>query len=466
MKLINFSTNIKKTLNFLIFLFPGTFIIGNAAVNINLLLISAIGILFYKKEVFKLDKNLTTICVVTFFVYVVIATILNHLTSSSNNNILKSIIYLRYLIFLLVLSCMVKKNDLNFKYFIFSCLLFSSIVSLTVLHEEITGQNLLGYRTHPYHNPGIFGNELVSGGYIQKFACLGIFFAPFVLTKKNKMLFFCLLVLVMFFSLSIFVSGNRTPLLLFGLFLSLGILLVKHMRLPFILGSILSLLIFVSIINTQQNYKEYWRSFYQNVNKLVVPGSKYFIFSEVKKDYSEIKNKTDPKDRTPGLEEGKFDYGFWKRKNWEGFKPTTFGSGHRIIWVTAIETWLDNPIIGNGIKSFREKCKSKLDTPNRVCENHTHHYYLEILNDTGLIGVFLIIFPIYILLITRFKKNYTMGRLNKQNSFIFYSIFLSLVIEFFPFRSSGNFFSTYNSALIFLLIGLFLNYQISSKTKS
>ena len=206
MKLDNFSINTKKTLNFLIFLFPGTFIAGNAAVNINLILISIIGILFYKKEVFKLDRNLITVCLVMFFVYVIIATILDHLVNSSNNNILKSIIYLRYLIFLLVLCCMVKKNDLNFKYLIFSCFLFSSIVSLTVLHEEITGQNLLGYRAHPYHNPGILGDELISGGYIQKFACLGIFFTTFVLTKKNKMLFFCLLASVIFFSFSIFFS--------------------------------------------------------------------------------------------------------------------------------------------------------------------------------------------------------------------------------------------------------------------
>ena len=50
---------------------------------------------------------------------------------------------------------------------------------------------------------------------------------------------------------------------------------------------------------------------------------------------------------------------------------------------------------------------------------------------------------------------------NKLNNYdlIFYAIMISLIIEFFHFRSSGGFFSTNNSAFIFLLLGIFLNYS-------
>ena len=44
----------------------------------------------------------------------------------------------------------------------------------------------------------------------------------------------------------------------------------------------------------------------------------------------------------------------------------------------------DKPIIGGGIKSFRNNCINIIHLPNRVCENHPHNFILEILNDTGI----------------------------------------------------------------------------------
>ena len=55
----------------------------------------------------------------------------------------------------------------------------------------------------------------------------------------------------------------------------------------------------------------------------------------------------------------------------------SFRSGHLVIYLTATDIWTDNPIIGNGIKSFRIKCWTKLHLPNRTCSSHPHNYYLE-----------------------------------------------------------------------------------------
>ena len=460
MNLNIFSLDIKKFLNFLILFFPVSFIIGNAAVNLDILLISITGIFFYKKEIFRIEKDFVLFLIIFFFIFIIISTFIEHYENFNNLNLVKSILYLRYLIFLLVLNCMVKKNDFNFRYFIFSCFFFSIIASLTVIHEGITGKSFFHDGSHILNNPGIFGDELISGSYILKFGCLGLFFIPLTLKNEKKKLLFFFTIAIIFFSLSIILSGNRMPLLLFGLFLFLGIFLVKKIRFAFILGSISAILIFLVVINTDKNIKNNWNSFYGNVYGFVFSESESSIVDELKKDYSDIKIKADPKERTPGLEKWKFDYAYWKRKNWKGFKPVSFGSGHRIIWTTAIETWLDSPIIGSGIKSFREKCKNKLNTPHRVCQSHTHNYYLEILNDTGLVGLILIVLTTYILLVRKFQ----VMLLNKSlDNFIFYSIFFNLILEFFPFRSSGNFFSTYSSSFIFLLIGLFLNYKINTK---
>ena len=267
------------------------------------------------QQIFKIEKNLILFSIIFFFIFVIISTLVDLYENSYNSNLIRSILYLRYLIFLLVLNCMVKKNDFNFKYFLLSCLFCSIFVSSTVIFEGITGRPFLHYGSYVYHNPGIFRDELISGGYIQRFGCLGLFFIPlFLRTDKKRRLIFLTLALT-FYSLSIILSGNRMPLLLFGTFLLLGLFFINKIRLPFFLGFIFSILSFLIIINIDKNIRNHWSSFYINVSTSMFPGSELFFLDELKKDHSDIKAKTDPKERTPGLEEGKFDYGYWKRRN-------------------------------------------------------------------------------------------------------------------------------------------------------
>ena len=61
--------------------------------------------------------------------------------------------------------------------------------------------------------------------------------------------------------------------------------------------------------------------------------------------------------------------------------------------------------MGRGIKSFRHTCLQKMHLPNRMCENHSHHFYLEILNDTGIIGFVVIFAAIILLIIKNFNKD-------------------------------------------------------------
>ena len=73
---------------------------------------------------------------------------------------------------------------------------------------------------------------------------------------------------------------------------------------------------------------------------------------------------------------------------------------HRRLFLAAIDTWKFNKILGGGIKSFREDCwklekqpninlSDKLlpDKKNRLCSNHPHNYYFEILTETGIAGL-------------------------------------------------------------------------------
>ena len=80
----------------------------------------------------------------------------------------------------------------------------------------------------------------------------------------------------------------------------------------------------------------------------------------------------------------------------------------------------------------------------------------------GLLGLILFF---YILL--NLYKNVNKRYLNKSDrKFLLLSLTAVLILELFPLKSTGSFFSTHNSTYIFILISFILNYKnilISSK---
>ena len=106
-------------------------------------------------------------------------------------------------------------------------------------------------------------------------------------------------------------------------------------------------------------------------------------------------------------------------------------------------TWKSNKFFGGGLKTFRFNCPKVFVN----CNIHPHNYYLEILADLGVIGFFLM-FSFCILI--AFKSFFI------QNSIL--SPFLYIFIaEFFPLRSTGSFFTTFNATFIFLLISIIVS---------
>ena len=133
------------------------------------------------------------------------------------------------------------------------------------------------------------------------------------------------------------------------------------------------------------------------------------------------------------------------------YELVPFASGHAVIYLTAIDVWTDNPIIGHGIKSFRIKCLTKLYLPNRVCSSHPHNYYLELLNDTGLLGTLLFLFAVFYLITNKF---FNFKYYEKNEKIFFICLLVIIIAELFPLKSSGSFFSTTNSSFIFLILGM------------
>ena len=117
--------------------------------------------------------------------------------------------------------------------------------------------------------------------------------------------------------------------------------------------------------------------------------------------------------------------------------------------------WENNKVFGGGIKSFYINCtKVKSSVLDRIggtsCNTHPHNYYLHISTELGLIGLLfsLIIFSSIIfrsLKIIYFSENIT----HRKTLLPFFLVFL---VEIFPFKTSGSFFTSTNSIVLFFVI--------------
>ena len=180
-----FQLNIPKILNLSAIFFPLYFILGNFFINLFILFFSALGIYFYKLEVFKMKKNNPLFLLILFFIFVIISTAVESLIFNQDVYLVKSILFLRYLFFIFVLRVMIIKNHLDLKNILISSLFFSSFVAIDVIFQYLSGSNFLGFKKFQSFAPGIFFDEPIAGGYIQKFAVLGFFALPWLFEKKD-----------------------------------------------------------------------------------------------------------------------------------------------------------------------------------------------------------------------------------------------------------------------------------------
>ena len=212
-------------------------------------------------------------------------------------------------------------------------------------------------------------------------------------------------------------SGNRMPIILTIFSLFLLIIFEQKARKYFLTCIIIFILLMITFIRTNIEIKQNYFSFFTQAYKvLVVPFS------------SNFKNKSKP----PYFDEFESFY----------------------------DTWQLNKYIGGGVRSFRIYCpyrKNIDDNERSTCNTHPHNYYLEILAELGLIGfaIFLILF--YKILKLSFNK--ILSSKNKSyEKYPFLIFFILFIVEVFPLKNTGSFFSTWNATFIFILISCLIGF--------
>ena len=180
----------KNIINILLSLFPLFLILGNLAININIIAISILGIVIYGTNIFKVNNKIYIYLLYSFFLYLILITLIKNLPNLNVNDlhgvhILKSFFFLRFLIFFLVIVKLLDKNDFNIKIFFISCAFFSLVVGVDILIQVAFGKNILGFLILDQRPSSFFGSENIAGGFLQKFS-LFCFFLLFYFKEKKK----------------------------------------------------------------------------------------------------------------------------------------------------------------------------------------------------------------------------------------------------------------------------------------
>jgi O-antigen ligase len=422
----NQSLQTKNYFSLLLALFPFSFIAGNSVINLNIVLLIFSSILIYQKQIIKIRYYFLDKAIFFLFLLILFSGFYNNIKLIFNAQvpsdyfyiIVKAILFLKYLFFYMILRFLIEKRIINLKFFYITASFSALFVSFDIFYQFFFGQDIFGYE--PIGNgrrlSGPFGEELIAGGFIQRFSLFSFFLIPLFFTKNFSYLTkYTIPILFIVFIFGLILSGNRMPFILFFFTICLVVFFQKQTRKYLFSFLIIFSFLFFLAFNLNSAVKTHFKNFYDQIAQMTV--------LIVEKDFS---NKKAPQ--------------YMKE------------------FYTFYDTWLLNKYIGGGIKTFRFYCHLRPDVKKYddfTCNMHPHNYYLEILTETGILGLITIsIIFLNLLYFSFYKKYFSISKLNNDN-LITPFIFL-FITEIFPLKSTGSFFTTGNAAYLFLVMAILI----------
>ncbi len=437
-------------INLLFSFIPISFIAGNLILNINILLFIIFAIFFYGKGVFSLKLDRLDKIILIFFAYTIFIGFLNNfylqatLMDGDYTIAIKTILYLRFLIFYFVIKFLINKNLINFKLFFIFCFICTYFVSLDLMYQLNSGKDVFGYvSADPRRYAGPFGTEFIAGSYLQRFALFALFLFPIFFNNKDKIYLYLLSLLTFILIMTgLIVAGNRVPLILFIILIACILFFYKPMKKFLFLFFLLNIIVFTTLWNFNPNIKSHLNAFTERMSEIVEFASTVIIKN--KESNYEV-------DKDNIIEYYKYSiYVNGKVIPLKNIYIKEFYSGYR--------TWSENKYFGGGIKSFRYNCASF------NCSSHPHNYYLEILSELGLVGFFLILIVFFKVLFNSFLNLEAKKHPLNYDKIIIPFMFL-FFIEIFPIKSTGSFFTTGNATYLFLIMSITIALTPTSKGK-
>ena len=359
-----------------------------------------------------------------FFIFFIYLNINSLLSFNPKISFASSLPFIRIVLFIFALSFFINNNKKTYKSiyvisaFSFFFLLFDAIA------QYFFGLDIFGNaQANPNRISSFFRDELIMGSYVSRL--LPIILGVSFLFKFEKKYFFNLIILSIA-GVLVALSGERLAAFYYiGIFI-VYFLLTKKYVLKF--GTLIIVFLVASI-----SYKP-------------------VIIDRFYKDTIRQINQT----------------------------GSIFSYRHTLHYKTAYDMFLDEKILGHGLKSFRYKCsdqryekkikeKQNLDLNNKNsgyiiehkngCNTHPHNIYFEFLSELGIVGI---IFLLTMLFFTTYKltyyslKNVFKKKINEievGRSLILTGIFLQL----FPMVPSGSYFTNWMMIIFHLSVGFYLS---------
>ena len=194
---------------------------------------------------------------------------------------------------------------------------------------------------------GFFGKELIAGGFLLMFLTLGIFAIPILLKNQKKFYFFFSFILsLILFLISLFLAGNRMPIIMLIVFVTLLAIIIKkkEYKKNFFILSFLILILGISIIHKSEMINKRFKTFFVGVPNPIT------ILNEVKKEYPQLE-----KYKNSGL----IFSNITELENKENYTIYLFLLGI-YKYLLLLDLIKDKPLIGKGIKSLeiivQKKC--------------------------------------------------------------------------------------------------------------
>ncbi len=414
MNLIELKKNFKEIhLIYIFYSIPILFLIGRASVDFFFTYLG-LNFLFFK---IIIERDLAIIKNKIFLFGLLFCFLLIFISIFSTNlqvSLFKSLTYLRFVLFFGATVYIMQSKYFDKKIFFYFLILGLSILNIDIMIQYIFKYDIFGYEpvknsVNSYRYSGLYGDEFIAGGYIQKFLLIFILFNisnPKIFYKKY---FFEIIVTLSIIVLLI--TGDRMPLIN-------------------VVYSIIFLFVFFKSIRLYL--------FNLSIFLLVVSLTTTFLDKGISDRIVSIKTQLTYK------------------------VDDQYYNPHLNLVRQSLKIYQNNKLFGTGIKTFRETCSlddNKVIFKNEkfnsnFCSNHPHNYYLEILSETGIIGfIGFIVFVLSFLYYSIFSKDYL---LNNKIAFI------SLCIFIFPIASTGSFFTNMNACYFWFFISL-INIKILSK---
>tara|TARA_B100001248_G_scaffold89409_1_gene65976 strand:+ start:29333 stop:30577 length:1245 start_codon:yes stop_codon:yes gene_type:complete len=365
--------------------------------------------LFYKSKIYYLKNNFVYFSIL-FFLCLIISSIFSEFPLFSLKS---SLVYFRFFIFVLVVWYLIDNTKkFIFLFFISLCLAYILMI-ISSIYQIYYGENFSGILNPSSRLLLLFSDEAVLGHLIARLFPLLIGLTILLYDNsflRNFLIFFTFVIS----DTIIFLSGERTALMIMFLGSFFMLIFMKQLKVLRIVSIIVSIVVIALIANFNVSTKE--RNIDHTIKQLGIGTQKLNLFSPE----------------------------------------------HEILYNTGVKIFLNNPILGIGPNNYRNVCDNEeyanyVKGLNFACQTHPHNTYIQLFAETGVIGgIFIFIIIIYFLI--KIKSIIFLKPDKKDQNKIDFEICIIACIfcSLWPLMPTLNIFNNWINVIYYLPVGFYL----------